>query len=106
LPSRPRHTYDAVSKQGSKPEESNKERRRREKRHGEVSEKMDEVTPMVHGTPPKKKKHAQELPATGGAPTTAIAPRPEPARQLMVNTVAAAAILVGVVMVVWNTLKG
>jgi hypothetical protein len=94
-----------VSKQGSKPEESNKERKRRENRHVEVSGKVDEDTPMVHGTPPKKKNHARELPATGGAPTTAIAPRHEPARQLMVNTVAAAAVLVGIIMAVWNTMK-
>ncbi|TVU48921.1 hypothetical protein EJB05_00205, partial [Eragrostis curvula] len=86
------------------PEEKKKERRKREKERGEVRGLPDEA--VTDGTPSsKKKKRADELmPAMGGAPTATMAP-PDPERQLVVNTVVAAAVLVGIIVAVWNTLR-
>jgi hypothetical protein len=55
---------------------------------------MDEARPA-----PGKKNQAQ-------AGVTTTVPPPEPARQLLVNTVAAAAVLLGIVWSVWRTLSG
>ena len=72
-------------------------KKKKEKKPKRAEELGGEVRGKVNGG-------ARALPAVGYAPTTATM-TPEPGRQLLVNTAAAVAVLVGVIVAVWRTLQ-